>query len=305
MMTDVKTLFIYTESPLHAGTGSGLGAVDLPIQREQTTGYPMIQGSGVKGALRSQSTATDDDKRVVFGPDNQVTPVPDFAGAAAFGDARILLFPVRALNGVFVWTTCESILARFVRDCQLATLQNIPSTGKDSAGLFDKSIAKNDKIVLEEYIYTTREISAPAQGQQSWAQWLAANVLPDDGQNGVYTKHYKPGLEKRLVILPDNDFRDFTLYATQIVTRVALDDAKKTVSQGPFTMELLPADTVLYSPITAQNPRGESASFPKGKKAADVLAWFNTTCFKVSPPRIQIGGDETVGYGRVALRWGN
>lgn len=301
-MTDVKTLFIYTESPLHVGTGAGLGAVDLPIQREQTTGYPMIQGSGIKGALRSQSTGSDDDKQVVFGDEK---PVPDFAGAAAFGDARILLFPVRALNGVFVWTTCESVLARFVRDCQLASLQNIPSTGKDSAGLFDESIAKNNKIVLEEYIYTTRKITAFAQGQQTWAQWLAANVLPNDGQNEVYTKHYKPALEKRLVILPDNDFRDFTLYATQVVTRVALYDATKTVSQGPFTMELLPADTVLYSPITAQNPRGESTSFPKGKKATDVLAWFNKNCFTGNPPRIQIGGDETVGYGRVALRWGN
>lgn len=303
-MTDVKTLFIYIESPLHAGTGAGLGAVDLPIQREQTTGYPMIQGSGIKGALRSQSTAPDDDKHVVFGHES---PVPDFAGAAAFGDARILLFPVRALNGVFVWTTCESILARFVRDCQLTGLPTgaLPSAGKENAGVFDNSIANNNKIVLEEYIYKTFQVPAPTQGQQSWAQWLATNVLPSDGQDGVYTKHYKPALEKRLVILPDNDFRDFTLYATQVVTRVALDDEKKTVSQGPFTMELLPADTVLYSPITAQNPRDKSTSFPSGSKAADVLAWFNTKCFTDSPPRIQIGGDETVGYGRVALRWGN
>lgn len=304
MMTDVKTLFIYTESPLHAGTGAGLGAVDLPIQREQTTGYPMIQGSGVKGALRSQSIAAADDKNVVFGPDNQVTSVLDFAGAAAFGDARILLFPVRALNGVFVWTTCESVLARFVRDCSLAGIPTgeLPSASKENAGIFNKSIANNDKIVLEEYIYKTFQFDPP---QLSWAQWLAANVLPDDGKDGVYTKHYKPALEKRLVILPDNDFRDFTLYATQVVTRVALDDAKKTVSQGPFTMELLPADTILYSTITSQNPRSTSRSFPEGSKASDVLAWFNTKCFAANPPRIQIGGDETVGYGRVALRWGN
>lgn len=298
-MTDIKTLFIYTESPLHAGTGAGLGAVDLPIQREQTTGYPMIQGSGVKGALRSQSTADDDDKNVVFGPNNQ----PDFAGAAAFGDARILLFPVRALNGVFVWTTCESVLARFVRDCQPSNIPEgaIPSASKGNAGIFNEGIANKDKIVLEEYIYEAFSVST--QGQQSWAQWLAANVLPSDGQDGIYTQHYKPALEKRLVILPDNDFRDFTLYATQVVTRVALDDATKTVSQGPFTMELLPADTVLYSPITAQNPRSTSGSFPEGSKASDVIEWFNTKCFAGNPSRIQIGGDETVGYGRVALRW--
>ncbi|HLY31875.1 MAG TPA: RAMP superfamily CRISPR-associated protein, partial [Ktedonobacterales bacterium] len=45
-------LFLYTETPLHAGTGASLGIVDLPIQREVHTQYPMIQGSSVKGALR-------------------------------------------------------------------------------------------------------------------------------------------------------------------------------------------------------------------------------------------------------------
>ena len=32
-----KILFLYVETPLHAGTGRGLGAVDLPIQ---WTGQP-------------------------------------------------------------------------------------------------------------------------------------------------------------------------------------------------------------------------------------------------------------------------
>ena len=35
-------LFLYVETPLHAGSGRGLGTVDLPIQRERATGYPMI-----------------------------------------------------------------------------------------------------------------------------------------------------------------------------------------------------------------------------------------------------------------------
>ncbi len=37
-----STLYLYTETPLHAGVGSGLSSIDLPIQRERTTQYPMI-----------------------------------------------------------------------------------------------------------------------------------------------------------------------------------------------------------------------------------------------------------------------
>ena len=32
-----KGLFIYTETSLHAGVGSTVSAIDLPIQRERTT----------------------------------------------------------------------------------------------------------------------------------------------------------------------------------------------------------------------------------------------------------------------------
>src|SRR5437660_1291383 len=48
-----STLYLYTETPLHAGAGSGLSSIDLPIQRERTTQYPLIQSSGVKGKLRA------------------------------------------------------------------------------------------------------------------------------------------------------------------------------------------------------------------------------------------------------------
>ncbi len=39
-------------TPLHVGVGAGLGHIDLPIQREVHTKFPMIPGSSVKGALR-------------------------------------------------------------------------------------------------------------------------------------------------------------------------------------------------------------------------------------------------------------
>ncbi len=43
---------LYAVSPVHAGSGSSMGVVDLPIQRERHTNWPHIQASGVKGAMR-------------------------------------------------------------------------------------------------------------------------------------------------------------------------------------------------------------------------------------------------------------
>jgi CRISPR type III-B/RAMP module RAMP protein Cmr4 len=48
-------LYVYAETPLHAGSGRGLGGVDLPIQRERVTGYPIVQASSLKGKLRAEA----------------------------------------------------------------------------------------------------------------------------------------------------------------------------------------------------------------------------------------------------------
>ena len=52
MFKQAKPLFLIVETPLHAGSGSDLGIVDLPIQREKHTDYPKIEASGLKGAIR-------------------------------------------------------------------------------------------------------------------------------------------------------------------------------------------------------------------------------------------------------------
>ncbi len=47
-----RLLFTHALSPLHAGTGQGVGVIDLPIAREKATGLPFLPGSSVKGTLR-------------------------------------------------------------------------------------------------------------------------------------------------------------------------------------------------------------------------------------------------------------
>src|SRR5437667_7594921 len=155
-----STLYLYTETPLHAGVGSGLSSIDLPIQRERTTQYPMIQGSGIKGKLRSvaEDTLPEEKVRIMFGP--KTTDAADHAGALIAGDARILLFPVRSLSGVFAYTTSYDVLARFKRDWERndATLPwNIPtpanSTPPETTVALVTSTSKTgstDAIMLEQ-----------------------------------------------------------------------------------------------------------------------------------------------------------
>lgn len=160
MFEAASMLYIYVETPLHAGTGRGLGAIDLPIQRERITGYPIVQASSIKGRLRSSfylsqdyylAVANEKDRLVrettqgeshlspeqidskarrhaaqnlgyeaVFGPDTEGSS--EHAGAFSPGDARILFFPVRSLAGVFAWTTSLDVLERFQREAQAARI---------------------------------------------------------------------------------------------------------------------------------------------------------------------------------------
>src|SRR5438445_4553892 len=165
MITATNILYIYTETPLHVGTGSGLSSVDLPIQRERTTQYPMVQGSGIKGKLRSVAedmverkagTLTGEKVTIMFGP--KMTGA-DHAGALIAGDARVLLFPVRSLSGVFAYTTSYDVLNRFIRDMNRGKSEiawQLPKgkQNEDTAHVTEKHKSRvevSNSVVLEEF----------------------------------------------------------------------------------------------------------------------------------------------------------
>lgn len=290
MFLKTRVLTMYAESAIHAGAGSDLGAVDLPIQRERTTGYPLIQASSVKGALRSHSPNTND-ATAVFGPFDS----PDHAGALSPGDARILLFPVRALRGVFVWTTSVLALARFKHDLALTGATNTPDLPleSDDALISDGGLLVNQSIVLEEFSFTAQTSAIATQ----WAQYIATNAMPNDYD------FWQARLRQSLVILPQDAFRDFVVYATEVVTRIKLDPGTKTVQQGAlFSQELLPADSLLYVPVHAAQFRTRNTTLAANgpeQEAVNALNWAKDHVRE----NIQIGGDETVGRGLVRLHW--
>jgi RAMP superfamily. len=96
MYNQKKALFLKVLTPLHAGSGTDIRSVDLPIQREVHTGYPKIESSTIKGCLRD-SIKFDDDKTkddkikdIIFGKEG---PIELSAAAIAITDARLLFSP--------------------------------------------------------------------------------------------------------------------------------------------------------------------------------------------------------------------
>lgn len=318
MFEKAAMLFLYCETPVHAGSGSSLSIVDLPIQRERITNLPIVQASSLKGVLRAEverilkqrnDSQADQKVKVLFGPETQ--QASEHAGCVSPHDARILLFPVRSLVGVFAWTTCPLVLERFKREASAAGLQvdwTVPQSPTKSNQAFvasDTEITVDSTVVLEEFAFN----ATPRQEAKTIAEWLSKNALP---QSSEY-QQWREWLPKRFVILPDDAFRDFTQMATEVITRIRIDQKKKTVAEGAlWTEEHLPSETLLYAPIFVSKPLGEKTKIPdelkengepSAQKVMELLRDLITP--KDNQPyldRLQIGGDETVGRGIVKVR---
>ena len=175
-----------TDGP-HPGSGTALGVVDLPVQRERHTAWPMIPGSALKGVLRDccrqhvpgrrgKEADSDPDLVTAFGP--PTSEADKHAGAISLTDARLLAFPVRSLKGVFAWVTCPAALERLNRDLKmvgLSPLGNPPSLGADQAACSEGCplLVENNKLVLEEFEFTRVCESDPL------ADWIAAQAIDD------------------------------------------------------------------------------------------------------------------------------
>jgi CRISPR-associated protein Cmr4 len=288
-------LFLYCETPVHAGTGTSLSIVDLPIQRERITGLPIVQASSLKGVLRAEVERLKGKQiaEALFGPETQ--RAHEHAGCVSPHDARLLLFPIRSLVGVFAWATCPFVLERFKREMIAAGFQigwQVPNPANRHQALVahDDTIVADGKVVLEEFTFKAQ----PSEETKSIAEWLAKNAFP---QSPEY-KPFRDWLPHRFVILPDDAFRDFTQLATEIQTRVQLKKETKTVGEGPWFEEHLPSETLLYAPIFVSKPLAPNAN-ELGLTDSDAVL---QALRDLQLDRLQIGGDETVGRGIVKVR---
>lgn len=320
-------LFMLSETPIHVGSGTDLGVVDLPVQREKHTNYPKIESSGVKGCIRESFEQLKNDGKLrykgniieekssqdyinyTFGPEEGDA----HAGAMSFTDARVLLFPVKSVRGVFAWITCPHVIERFIRDIHLCEIVgkekfHIPDINHlleiqegdaittSASNLVIKG-KKGNKIVLEEYAFNARSEKSLTE----FAKFLSNMIIPDKKEFKMCKKH----LISSLLILPNDDFKDFVSLSTEVVARTKIDIETGTVQQGALWYEEnVPADTIFYNIIMSA-----PIFVPKDKKtekvlifdedpeieAKNLMEFFAENINEV----LQIGGNSTIGQGFV------
>lgn len=289
-------LGLFAETPLHPGTGSTTGVVDLPVQRERHTGFPIIQASGIKGAMREAAERekgknkgtqiiTDEEINIIFGPANS-----DHAGALAITDARILAFPVRSLTNVYVWVTCPAVISRLERDMALvkkAPSCNISQLSVDKEkALISNESALSKELILEELLFTVEP------NKKTEVTNCITEILKFIPSNGVYAKVIEK-MKKDLVVIHDDDFIHLVKNATQVSARIVLKENK--TSDNLWYEESIPSDTLFYTLLMASKPRG-------GNSIADADGVLNKVK-DVVKDYLQIGGNETVGMGWCALKY--
>lgn len=283
----------YALSPLHAGSGQAVGAVDLPIQRERHTAWPQVQASGVKGAFRDwfyryyEANANCSEQNLqareltekVFGREEGGEVASGQAGAISVTDARLLAFPVRSNIAPFVWVTCPAVLRRLQRDLVLCpSREGIPDIAPKDVDSYVCVVGEiKGKVVLEDLAVSPEEGPQETDALKKTFAALAPQVT-------------------RLLLISDQNFAFLVKSATEIQPQIRIHMETGTAADGSLRyQELLPSDSVLYSLVFFAGERVNGGG---------LLAGVIKDCVsKAISTHIQMGGDVTLGRGLMEVTW--
>lgn len=292
-----RLTLIHAMSPVHAGTGQSVGAIDLPIARERPTGIPLIPGSSIKGALRARSAATDPLTKDVFGP--ETAQASEHAGAVQFSDAQLLLLPVRSVRGTFAWVTSRFLLQRFTRNAREAgfELGTLPAQPKPDACVvagetLTVQIGQQKKVVFEDLDFNVDP--GPKEALQNVADKLSKALFPDESGDA---KEWRNTLRDRICLIHDDVMSLLLETATEVNAHIRLDNEKKTVAQGAlWYQESLPAESVLAGLVVAAEVKPVNG---RVKRDGEELLKHVVGLTKGI---VQLGGKATVGQGSCFVR---
>ena len=287
--------FVHALSPLHAGTGQGVGVIDLPIAREKATGLPFLPGSSLKGSLRSRCDGDDCIK--IFGADaNDANNEEYKASAAQFSDQRLLLLPIRSVAGTFAWVTSPYVLRRFVRDLHDLQIDppapvtfELPNDTQPAQRTQHCYVSKqNSKIILtnsQVYLEDLDLTAHPDQNATAWGKWIGEQVFPNDTD-------WQQMLTERICIVHDDILTFLLNTATEITARIKMQENSKTVqSGGLWYEEALPTETILTGLVMAIPSKNVTST-----KVFEVLDKFKGQT-------IQFGGKATIGRGMCQVQF--
>ncbi|WP_428264876.1 type III-B CRISPR module RAMP protein Cmr4 [Haliangium sp.] len=298
---NVQLWGLLAESPIHVGAGQSTGFVDLPVSREAATDHPVLPGSGLKGALRDLARrrwpepATVDETADPSAPDSgedaradaasepaepappthveRLFGSPNCAGDLMVSDARLVLLPVRSMTSIYRWVTCPYVIERLARDLRRAgrPVADEHALMRSVQVQRGQALSGDDRpLFLEE-----RQFEVTGRVPEA-ARALIAPL--------ICHPRTRARLAAQLVVLNDDDFAWFARYGLAVSARNQLDEDRKT-SNNLWYEETLPPDSVLYVLLGAR----------RGPALDHVRELFDGAAY------LQVGGNETVGHGWLAL----
>jgi CRISPR-associated protein Cmr4 len=298
-MTTRLTL-VHALSPVHAGTGQSVGAIDLPIARERPTGIPLVPGSSIKGALRARSVARGESARQitrdVFGP--ETVESSEHAGSVQFSDVQLLLLPVRSVRGTFAWVTSRFLLQRFARNAHEAKIQlkNLPEAPAETGCVVvgETLTVPGGKVVFEDLDFTVER--GKEEVLKGFVEKLGSLLFPDGSADAG---EWRKSLRNRICLVHD-DMMSFLLETgTEVTAHIRLDNETKTVAKGAlWYQESLPAESVLSGIAVAADV---NAANGRAKRSATELMEHVAS---LTQGIVQLGGKATVGQGSCFVRIG-
>lgn len=303
-------LFLYAETPVHAGTGEASSGIDLPIQRSAQTGWPIIYDSTMRGGFRRML----DNPNALFGED-------DSPGRLATPDAELLFFPIVSAKGLSAWIAALSPLRYFLRRLQnfeyylskaaleeVAKLEQIldkvgegPRNGEawiSDSGCkvsFSAGDQSNGYLLLEGESFAASEKKEVAQ----LADWFSRNAIP-------FSRYWPERFKTHFALLAEPAFTHYVTRKTDVRTRVKIEKGTA-ANSGPWSEENLPVDsilsTVLVEPdLKRQDASREGTEEEKKNSESAIDQFRNAVQLRESYPVLQLGGDQNLGRGRFRIK---
>ncbi|MBU8656323.1 type III-B CRISPR module RAMP protein Cmr4 [Bacillus pumilus] len=283
MMEASRWFWIHCLSPLHIGAGEGVGVIDMPIQREKVTEWPIIPGSSIKGVQREYYRAKGQDTFVqkVFGTQGDQD---GSAGAIVMTDGRLFSFPVASRYGTFAYVASPLILKRLARDAKaLGVSLDIPDLIEESSTLvtMNSTLVENDELYLGEFQGAAKK----SQQLTDFAKKMAKLLFDDKPSQTLWIE--------RFVIVSDDVFQYIVTMNSEVTPRIRIDHETQTVSKGALWYEeYVPAEAIFYGLMWCDRVDGSN----------DLSVRHQLLNQLEKQMYLQLGGNTNVGKGRVSWR---
>ncbi|MCS7244371.1 MAG: type III-B CRISPR module RAMP protein Cmr4 [Candidatus Calescibacterium sp.] len=307
MYTYKYMLVIYCLTPIHMGAGQSVSYIDNIVQRERITGFPTLWSSGLKGVLRAFLSKNEKCKEHVdkiFGPQDG----REYASLISISDAKLLLFPVRSLKGIFAYITSPMIIIRLLQELRnlgVNTISKQNDNSKIDLAKICESLIKQK--INEESVITTEKSEIVFDLNNSKKVGLEEFIFDLYSQENSklnisdlveLIKKYLPSnqlissdnfLMSRFAILKDDVLKDLTNYAVEIRTRIKINQSTGTVHEGAlFTEEFIPSETLFYSFVFLKEDSNKT--------------YYKQIIEELDDKVLQFGADETLGKGIAKIK---